>query len=54
MGMDIEELRNFLKIKKWSVMAHSFGGLIMTAYAKDYPEKIQSLVYVNLRGLSQP
>lgn len=47
MEKDIEELRAFLKISKWSVMGHSFGGLLMTAYAKDYPEKIHSLVYVH-------
>jgi proline iminopeptidase len=47
MEKDIDELRIFLKIKKWSVMGHSFGGLVMTAYAKDYPENIQSLVYVH-------
>ncbi|MDB5143444.1 MAG: alpha/beta hydrolase [Mucilaginibacter sp.] len=47
MEKDIEELRSFLKIKKWSVMGHSFGGMPMTAYAKDYPERVQSLVYVH-------
>ncbi len=47
MEQDIEEIRNFLKIKKWSVMGHSFGGLIMTAYAKDYPQSIRSLIYAH-------
>ena len=47
MEQDIEEIRNFLKIRKWSIIGHSFGGVIMTAYAKDYPENIQSLVYLH-------
>ena len=47
MEKDIEELRAFLKINKWSLIGHSFGGLIMTAYAKDYPERINSMVYVH-------
>jgi proline iminopeptidase len=47
MELDIEEIRNYLKIKKWSVIGHSFGGLIMTAYAKDYPDFIRCLVYVH-------
>jgi proline iminopeptidase len=47
MEQDIEEIRIFLKIKKWSIIGHSFGGLIMTAYAKDYPEYIHSLVYLH-------
>ena len=47
MEQDIEEIRNFLKIKKWSIIGHSFGGVIMTAYARDYPANIQSLVYLH-------
>jgi proline iminopeptidase len=47
MEQDIEEIRNFLKIKSWSVIGHSFGGLIMTAYAKDFPARIRSLVYLH-------
>ena len=30
MEQDIEEIRNFLQIKKWSIIGHSFGGVIMT------------------------
>ncbi|HTE01969.1 MAG TPA: alpha/beta hydrolase [Mucilaginibacter sp.] len=47
MERDMEELRVFLKIKKWSVMGHSFGGLLMTAYAKDHPANVRSLVYIH-------
>ena len=47
MELDIEEIRNFLKIRKWSIIAHSFGGLVLTAYAKDYPQYIRSLVYAH-------
>jgi len=47
MEQDIEEIRNFLKIKKWSIIGHSFGGVIMTAYAKDYPANVRSLVYLH-------
>jgi proline iminopeptidase len=47
MEKDMEELRAFLKIKKWSVMGHSFGGLLMTAYAKDHSGRVTSLVYIH-------
>jgi proline iminopeptidase len=47
MELDIEEIRKFLQIEKWSVIGHSFGGLIMTAYARDYPIYIRSLVYLH-------
>lgn len=47
MEQDIEELRTYLKIKKWSVMAHSFGGMIMTSYALHHQSAIYSLVYIH-------
>jgi proline iminopeptidase len=47
MEEDIEELRAWLKIYRWSVMAHSFGGMIMTPYARDYPKRINVLIYVH-------
>ena len=47
MEKDIEEIRIFLKIKTWVVMGHSFGGYIITAYARDYPENVRSLIYVH-------
>lgn len=47
MEQDIEELRNFLHIKQWDVIGHSFAGIIMTAYARDYQPNIRSLVYIH-------
>jgi proline iminopeptidase len=47
MEKDIEELRNHFKIKNWMVMGHSFGGILMTAYAKDFPTSIISLIYLH-------
>ena len=47
MEKDIEELRAYLKIKKWAVMGHSFAGILETAYARDYPQYVTSLVYLH-------
>jgi proline iminopeptidase len=44
---DLEELRQQLHITHWVVMAHSFGGIIATEYASNYPERVQGLVLVN-------
>jgi proline iminopeptidase len=44
---DIEELRGFLKVKKWDVMGHSFAGILLTDYATRYPLSIRSLLYIN-------
>jgi proline iminopeptidase len=47
MTMDFEELRQFLKIKKWHVMGHSFAGIMITDYAIRHPKSISSLLYIH-------
>jgi len=44
---DLEELRQRLGLRQWVLLAHSFGGVIATAYAQRYPERVQALVLVN-------
>ncbi|SHJ61599.1 proline iminopeptidase [Hymenobacter daecheongensis DSM 21074] len=47
MVQDLEELRRQLGLERWVVMAHSFGGAIATAYAAQYPQRVQALILVN-------
>ena len=47
MEKDLEEIRGFLEINKWNVMAHSFGGIIGFNYARDYPQSVSSLMLIN-------
>ncbi|NVO33362.1 alpha/beta fold hydrolase [Hymenobacter lapidiphilus] len=44
---DMEELRQHLQLEKWTLMSHSFGGILATAYAQKHPERVQALVLVN-------
>lgn len=44
---DLEELRQRLGLPRWVLLAHSFGGVIATAYATRYPEHVQALILVN-------
>ncbi len=44
---DIEELRGHLHIKKFFLLAHSFGGIIAVNYAKKYPEHVIGLILAN-------
>jgi proline iminopeptidase len=44
---DLEELRQQLHIDKWVLLSHSFGGLIATAYARQYPQHTLGLVLSN-------
>ena len=44
---DLEELRQQLHLDKWVLLSHSFGGLIATAYARQYPQHVLGLVLSN-------
>ncbi|MFD2722101.1 alpha/beta fold hydrolase [Hymenobacter monticola] len=44
---DLEELRHQLHVEKWVLMSHSFGGIIATAYARQYPQRVLGLVLTN-------
>jgi len=44
---DMEELRASLKIERWVLMSHSFGGIIATAYARKHPERVSGMVLIN-------
>jgi proline iminopeptidase len=47
MLQDMDELRQHLKISKWSVMGHSFGGILMTNYALQYAKQVTALLYIH-------
>ena len=44
---DIEALRRHLGIKRWTVVAYSFGGLIAQSYALKYPKRVQAMIMTN-------
>jgi proline iminopeptidase len=41
---DIELLRKHLRLKRWVVLGHSFGGILAQAYAIRYPRRLAGLV----------
>ncbi len=41
---DLEGLRKDLGIEKWSVIGHSYGGMVAQAYALKYPNSIDKLI----------
>ncbi|HEY0091333.1 MAG TPA: alpha/beta fold hydrolase, partial [Flavobacterium sp.] len=41
---DIEALRNNLNIKKWTILGHSFGGMLASYYATIHPDKNDKLI----------
>jgi proline iminopeptidase len=44
---DFETLREELGIRRWSMISHSFGGLIATRYALQHPHRVNKLIFEN-------
>lgn len=40
----IEEMRRLLGIEKWSILGHSYGGMLAVLYAYTYPDPIHKLI----------
>lgn len=41
---DMEAIRKALKIEKWAILGHSFGGILASYYATQYPEHVEKIV----------
>lgn len=51
MAEDIESLRKHLKIEKWSILGHSFGGIMAAYYATIYPMNIKKVIFSASGGI---
>ncbi len=51
MVKDIENLRRYLHIDKWSILGHSFGGMLASYYATLFPQHIRSLILSSSGGI---
>lgn len=49
---DMEALRKKLKIKKWTLMGQSFGGILATHYAARYPQFINKIIFSSSGGVN--
>lgn len=52
MVQDIENLRRHLKIQKWTIFGHSFGGIMEAYYATKHPETIDKLIFSSSGGVN--
>ncbi|MEL6562136.1 MAG: alpha/beta hydrolase [Bacteroidota bacterium] len=48
---DIEIIRNHLKLDKWIVFGHSFGGMLGSYYASKFPNRVQGLILSSSGGI---
>ena len=51
MSDDIELLRKHLKLEKWTILGHSFGGMLASYYATIYPNSIDKLILSSSGGV---
>ncbi|MEO8378191.1 MAG: alpha/beta hydrolase [Acidobacteriota bacterium] len=47
---DLEALRKELKLEKLTIIAHSFGGILTMMYAREYPQRIGAIAFVDAGG----
>lgn len=52
MVVDMENLRKHLKIKQWTILGHSFGGIMAAYYATKHPEAIKKLIFSSSGGVT--
>jgi proline iminopeptidase len=50
---DLEAIRNFLKLEKVNIVAHSWGAVLFTNYAIKYPQRINKVMLVSPAMLSR-
>ncbi len=49
---DMENLRMHLNIEKWTILGHSFGGIMAAYYATKHPENIDKLILSSSGGIN--
>ena len=49
---DLEALRQHLRLERWSVLGHSWGGMLAMAYATRHADRIGDLVLVDTGGFN--
>ena len=48
---DMEALRKYLGIDQWSILGHSFGGMLASYYASIYPEHVRLMILSSSGGI---
>lgn len=48
---DLESLRKHLKLEKWTILGHSFGGMLAYAYAAKHPDRVKAMIQSSSGGM---
>lgn len=48
---DLEALRKHLGFEEWTILGHSFGGMLAYAYAAEHPERVKAMIQSSSGGM---
>jgi proline iminopeptidase len=48
--LDLEALRKELKVNQLTIVGHSFGGILTMMYAREYPQNVAAIAFVDAGG----
>ena len=51
MVADIEAIREYFKFETWSVLGHSFGGMLASYYVSKHPKRVNGLILSSSGGI---
>ncbi|ESU18790.1 proline iminopeptidase [Flavobacterium cauense R2A-7] len=52
MVQDMENLRKYLNIEKWTILGHSFGGMLAAYYTSKHPDAVEKIIFSSSGGIN--
>lgn len=52
MVQDMENLRKHLNIEKWTILGHSFGGMLAAYYTSKHPDTVEKIIFSSSGGIN--
>jgi len=52
MVQDMENLRKHLNIEKWTILGHSFGGMLAAYYTSKHPDAVEKIIFSSSGGIN--
>lgn len=52
MVQDMENLRKHLDIEKWTILGHSFGGMLAAYYTSKHPDTVEKIIFSSSGGIN--
>ncbi|MGH7595094.1 MAG: alpha/beta fold hydrolase [bacterium] len=49
---DLEAVRKHLKVERWTLLGHSWGGILAMAYAAKHPQQVKAMILAGSGGIN--